>query len=489
MRLDSSGVGEFIGVRRPITGSSAWTDPNAGKLWLYNLHYFDDVACPGATAHTAFLRSLVARWIAENPPGNGDGWEPYPTSLRIVNWIKGVQSGVLAPNDVRQSLAVQARWLSENLEHHLLGNHLWANAKALVFAGVYFDGAEAMEWLDKGAALLLREASEQVLQDGGHFERSPMYHAIVLEDVLDLIQLARSYPVWRRPWGDGFESLAPRMLRWARAMSHPDGGVSFFNDAALGIAPTARELGEYAAILGIEPSEDGTPSSVGLFDSGYLRFERDGAVLLADVGPVGPDYLPAHAHADTLSIEVSLAGHRLIVNGGTGTYTKGAERERQRGTAAHSTVAIDDADSSEVWGGFRVARRARVHALSTVMAGDGVGFSAEHDGYARLRGGPIHRRTCRLESRSLEVIDEVRGPYGHAETRFHLHPAIRVERRGPCGFDLRLPDGSVARSEFVGATSVVAEASIWHPTIGTAMSTLCLVAGIGDGKTRFRMSW
>lgn len=80
---------------------------------------------------------LILRWVEENPPAVGNGWEPYPTSLRIVNWIKWAQAGNLLPESARQSLAIQVRWLSKRVEHHLLANHLFVNAKALAIAGMF----------------------------------------------------------------------------------------------------------------------------------------------------------------------------------------------------------------------------------------------------------------------------------------------------------------------------------------------------------------
>src|SRR5262249_2959052 len=154
----------------------------------------DDLNALDATERVGPHRALLARWIDENPPARGNGWEPYPTSLRIVNWIKWVLSGNNPGTAIHQSLALQVRWLRRRLEWHLLGNHLIANAKALIFGGLYCDGAEADAWLDKGLAILAREAHEQVLPDGGHFELSPMYHAIVLEDFLDLINAAQTWP-------------------------------------------------------------------------------------------------------------------------------------------------------------------------------------------------------------------------------------------------------------------------------------------------------
>ena len=157
------------------------------KLWLYNLHYFDGLAASADDEHRALQRRLVARWIAENPPGHGNGWEPYPISLRLVNWIKWSLSGEALDRAWLASLAVQARWLARHIEWHLLGNHLLANAKALLFAGLFFDGPEAWRWFEQGLSIYEREIPRQILADGGHFELSPMYHAIILEDFLDVL--------------------------------------------------------------------------------------------------------------------------------------------------------------------------------------------------------------------------------------------------------------------------------------------------------------
>jgi uncharacterized heparinase superfamily protein len=100
---------------------------------------------------------------------------------------------ILLSNSRLESLALQARYLAETVEYHLLGNHLLANAKALVFVGAFFEGgARRRAGSASGLRILASQLPEQVLDDGGHFERSPMYHSLILEDVLDLVNLHRS---------------------------------------------------------------------------------------------------------------------------------------------------------------------------------------------------------------------------------------------------------------------------------------------------------
>lgn len=477
----------FLSVTRTLTSAADWNRSDWPKLWLYNLHYFDDLNADGAAARLEWHRALMARWIVENPPAVGNGWEPYPLSLRLVNWIKWLAAGNAPEAGVVQSLAVQARWLMGRLEWHLLGNHLLANAKALVFAGTFFSGPEADVWREKGLAILRREHAEQILEDGGHFERSPMYHAIILEDLLDLIQLAQRWPGTMDPAAvTEWRRLALRMLDWLAAMTHPDGGIAFFNDAAFGIAPKLAELGAYAVELGMVAG--GLKSALqSALQSGYVRVWRNDAVLIADVGEIGPDYLPGHAHADTLSFELSVFGQRVVVNSGTSEYGLGAERLRQRGTAAHSTVQIDGADSSEVWSGFRVARRARPVDFAASEDADAVELTCAHDGYRRLPGRPLHRRIWRMTEQDLRVTDTVEGGFGEAMARFYLHPAVTASSAGDSGL-LTLPDGHIIRWSATGGAARVIAAT-WHPEFGQSIASMCIELVFKGPQVTMEFSW
>lgn len=304
-----------------------------------------------------------------------------------------------------------------------------------------------------------------------------MYHATLLEDLLDLVQLgARWLGLVAEPELADWRATARRMLRWLRVMTHPDGGIAFFNDAAFGIAPSLAELEDYArraCTLSMACDErDDAPRIDALPDSGYVRLQSGPAVLIADVAPIGPDYLPGHAHADTLSFELSVHGRRVLVNSGTSTYAADAERLRQRGTVAHNTVVVDEVDSSEVWSSFRVARRARPIDVEWGHDADGtLWLRAGHDGYRRLPGRVVHRREWRLTPLSLNVVDRLEGKPQSAQAWFHLHPDVTP---GDVGAD---------------ASSLRVEASTWHPRFGEAVANQALVAdfaGRERAETRFR---
>lgn len=459
----------FLSIERELAEPRDWNRADWPRLWLYNAHYFDDLVADGASARAAWHRDLIARWIAENSPGQGHGWDPYPTSLRVVNWVKWVLAGNALDESARHSLAVQARWLRRRLEYHLLGNHLWANAKALVFAGAFFAGAEADLWRDRGLVLLRRELGEQILADGGHFERSPMYHAIVLEDLLDLVQLAAMHPgLFAEVDIARWKTTTMRMLRWLRVMTHPDGEIALFNDAALGIAPNRAALEAYASTLGLPQDPAPLAAIEAMPDSGYVRLQAGSAVLIADVGAIGPDYLPGHAHADTLSFELSLHGRRVLVNSGTSTYEPGSERLRQRGTAAHNTVTVDGQDSSEVWSSFRVARRARPHDVAWgVDATGSLWVAAAHDGYRRLPGRVTHRRRWEMDEKRLRVVDVLAGSYTDAKASFRFGPGMQLRPEG-AGAGVVLTDAWVMHWQVRGHGAQAATPGSWHPRFGVS---------------------
>lgn len=472
-----------------------WDGEQQEKLWRYNQHYFDDLNAQGAQERSTWHGGLLAAWVEGNPPATGTGWEPYPTSLRIVNWIKWALAGHVLPAGCVQSLAVQARWLTNRLEIHLLGNHLFANAKALVFAGLFFEGKEAQGWLETGMTILAREVPEQILADGGHFERSTMYHALALEDMLDLCNMIATFgkdqvPVRFHAQVADWRERLPAMVSWLQALCHPDGEISFFNDAAIGIAPHPADIIAYAQR--VQPSAVAPMDSAvnWLAQSGYARVATANAVALLDMAPIGPDYLPGHAHADTLSFELSLYGDRVVVNAGTSRYGLGAQRLKERGTRSHSTVTVAGHDSSEVWGGFRVARRARVHGAHVREQADGVvDAGASHDGYARLPGRPVHSRQWQLEEGALLVRDRVDGTEAEAIARFHLHPEIVFER-GDSGREgrLHLPNGRSA-SWRVEQGEVETEPSAWHPGFGVSLESTCLCIRLVDGASLLRIEW
>lgn len=431
----------FLNVTGPSRpGAVDWQAPGMSPLWRYQLHYADYVAALALGAERGGDHRWVARaldliedWLAANPAGRRPGWDPYPLSLRVVNWsiaLATLRSVVDEPRRSRiaGSLAEQSRFLARHLEWHLGGNHLIKNAKALVVMGLVLDCPEAPMWRARGARIFREEIRRQVLADGGHVERSPLYQGIVMEDLLDIVVLAEAAAT---PASVAevveLKAAARRMAAWFSAMRHPDGGLALFNDGVVAGEPDPATLLEYAdRVLGREPARDAT---VALADSGYYILRHGEGRAVVDCGEVGPDDLPAHAHADTLSFELSWAGRRVVVNAGTPEYAMNDLRRYVRSTAAHNTVRVDDIEQSEVWSSHRVGRRARPCRPRLAQTADQLVFAGAHDGYARL--GVYHHRHIVAAGHAWVVVDELRGRGHHRfESYLHLHPDLRLEPAG-----------------------------------------------------------
>lgn len=467
-----------------------WQPAGIDTLVVYHLHYFDNLSAVDADENIELHSQLLEDWIINNKSINSVGWEPYPTSRRIVNWIKWDWTVARLPDHVADVLAIQASHLFNRLEFHLLGNHLIANAKALIFAGTYFSHESSAKWLTKGLTILEKEIEAQVLSDGGHFELSPMYHSIVLNDLLDLINLSQAFPAVisekrRRIW----IQVVQTMMQWLTVMTHSDRFIPFFNDSCLGVAPSVDQLLGFCHKLGIIKPRHHEQSTVHLPESGFIRVKRGAMVAFLNVGDVGASYLPGHGHADSLSFELSIAGKRFLVNTGISQYELTPRRLFERSTEAHNTVVIDGLDSSDVWGSFRVGRRARVSNICIEDREDYSLISAQHDGYLRFGRNQVHQRKWLFSDGQFVVEDKITSSYGEAFCFFYLHPNVKILDSGNNKFVFD-HDGLGEISVVISDGSAVLEDSRYAPEFGLLLPTKRLrIEMSGDRSCKVKFSW
>ena len=398
-----------------------WNFADFGKLWTYNLNYFDFLNQDNISKEEGL--GLIEDYI-ENENKLKDGIEPYPTSLRLVNWIKFLTKHQIQDVKIDTVLFKHLALLNRTLEYHLLGNHLLENAFALLFGSYYFRDERIYK---RAKNLLETELNEQILKDGAHFELSPMYHQIVLTKILDCIHLVQRNE-WRKDGLKSFlESKACEMLSWLEAVTYSNGDVPKVNDTAYGIASSSIKIFEYAKNLKLNicQAEHVEAQNLKLSDSGYRKWELYNMELFMDIGKIGPDYIPGHAHADTFNFELYYKGNPIIVDTGISTYEKNSRRQLERSTEAHNTIRIDGMDSSEVWGGFRVAKRAKI--ISLHESEDTI--EATHDGYKNI--GAYHTRSFSKAKKLFVIKDRIESNKAHQiESFIHFHPDCKVSIKG-----------------------------------------------------------
>ena len=399
----------FLNREKRFAESIDWNYAEYGKLWTYNLTYFEYLLQPEISPDEG-LR-LIRAFIAAGSDVR-DGWEPYPLSLRIIHWIKFlVRQGINDP-EINASLRAQVGALIDQREYHLLGNHLLENGFALFFAAVYF---RDRQWYGVALDILRPQLAEQILRDGAHFELSPMYHQLMLWRVLDCYNLARQNQGWWTEFSDTLAGTGRRMVSWLRHLTFADGSIPLLNDAAPGINPSSASILEYAARL------DLVGHQLPLSDSGYRIFCTDRTTTMVDVGRPGPDYIPGHAHCDALSIVLAVDGRPVLVDRGVSTYEATDRRLEERSTSAHNTVQVGEYEQAEIWASFRMGRR----SVPSVTTDEPHRLTARID----YPTAPVwHERDVAVTTDgSLHIVDRCNA---RATAYFHFHPDVKVAREG-----------------------------------------------------------
>jgi len=475
--------------RSAILDETGWHPKDYDKLWIYNLHYCDWLNCK-YTDNLSNKLDLLNQWIRENKDQNSISWEPYPTSLRIVNWIKWHLKGNELPRDFHKSLEIQTEFLYERIEWHILGNHLFANAKALLFSGLVFSGERSEKWLKKGKNIIFEEINEQVLDDGGNFERSPMYHLIFLEDVLDIINISKLYnDILGSDFSNLLEVKAKNMLTWIHSMIHPDKEISFFNDATLGAAAQPNSIFQYARKLGIDfDATERTQNVKYLKESGFIVINRDKLFSIIDVGKIGPDYLPGHAHAELLSFELSIIGHRFITNTGISEYKPGETRNYERGTSAHNTLSINNKNSSDVWSSFRVGKRASPSPPLIDSVDKLTSIKCSHNGFSKIFRRIIHERSWHFSEDKILIIDKLNRPKKNAKVYYHFHPSISIKRQNAKEWVLTLENIFVATFNIIQGDSEIIP-SYYSIEFGKKLNSECIVVNQRNGTAEVEINW
>jgi uncharacterized heparinase superfamily protein len=436
----------FLSRTRSFGERVAWFDPELDtgtRLWKTLLHEFPyalDLAtaarASGEPRYRERCLALMRSWSAEATLGRRgfarDSWNARAVATRLVNWA--LAGHVLRLDEhgedgafVARAVTLHGRFLAAHLELDIRANHLLRDAVGLVFAH------ELVGAWPEALALLEAQLAEQVLADGCHYERAPHYHALALQDLLEVrALLADRSPAW----------LARAIARMAGFLAYllpEDGELPLLGDTWHGEPPPRRLLAEAGAC---EPPAAGAPERA----SGLVVLRAGPAYAVIRAGAHGPDFQLGHAHADLLSFEASVGARRLVTDTGTGVYDAGPVRDRLRSTAAHNTVQLDGAELLEAWGSFRSGRRGRAHVVARGRAGAVEWVHAAHDAWSFLPGRPRHDRLLALSPERLLVLDLVRGGGRHRiRSAVHLHPDFpssegRVAALGsPLGESRRVP--------------------------------------------------
>ena len=458
------------GRRAPIRFWSRvpYLDPRSGDhkiIWELNRHQHwlglgRATWLTGDARYATAAAAELGGWLNANPPLLGINWSSMlELAFRAISWMWALH--LFAEFDEPESpwLVDLLLGLDRQLDHvkrHLSeyfspNTHLLGEGLALYVAGRVLPELKSSErWERAGRRILLRQAGAQVHSDGGHAELSTHYHRYALDFYLLAVTIARRTA---DPAAGAFADVASRLAAFCRAVADDEGHLPTIGDDDGGMlfplcgrdpADARDSLGLAAVLLdrpdlaigdlpeaaiwmlaGELPStashgEGFTPASRLFPETGYAVLRSHDALAIIDVGPHG--FLNGgHAHADALSLVLSIEGRPLLIDPGTATYTMDRERrDRFRSTSMHNTVVIDGRGQAIPDGPFHWKTRACADVARWRSGRNFDYIEAQHDGYAPL----VHRRAVLRGPDGLWLVaDHILGTGRHdADGHWHLGP-------------------------------------------------------------------
>jgi uncharacterized heparinase superfamily protein len=468
-------------------GSQGWSPVGAHAAWRAELHGFAwlrDLAEVGSETARNRARELVGDWLARATAWDALSWRSDVLGSRLAAWLgRYAYLTEGAPERYRgaldRALVAQARHLQRIAGAGLDGAARFTALKGLIHAhwSLRFPPRALERRRNQALKLLSAELARQINPDGGHVERSPSRHLAVLRDLIEIRAVLRGARCEPPP---DLQSAIDRMAPFLRYVRHGDGGLALFNDT------NEDAAGEIDAVLGLSEAKGKPPMNAP--HSGFQRLAAERTLVLVDAA--APAKLDGHAHAGTLSFEMSVGKERLVVNCGAHVADQSDWRRVQRATAAHSTLTVDDTNSSEILGpagplsGTLGARPAHVICQRDDADGN-VWLDLVHDGYAG-QFGVIHRRRLFLAAGGEDLRGEdtlVGQGHGRYAIRFHLHPRVQASlvQDGTAAL-LRLPSGLGWRLRASAGTLVLADSIYLGRRGEMKRAQQIIISGLIEGR-------
>jgi hypothetical protein len=468
----------------------------------------------GAAKYRQRCLAELTSWLDANPPLMGVNWTSMlELAMRSLSWLWALHffadptADDASPwvADLMLALDRQLTHIEQNMSHYFSPNtHLMGEALALYVAGrtlPQLRGADRRAGI--GRQVLVNEIGHQIARDGGHRERSTHYHRYTHDFYALALVVAR---LTDDPIAPTFACALGKLAFATRVLADDRGRLPHIGDDDGGVLlpltgrspDDVRDSRAVAAMLldrpdlqiGHTPEEahwwlrsepaittpQSAMTSAALEETGYyVSRSGDGTQLIIDGGPHGYQNC-GHAHADALSLTLTVRGRPLLIDPGAGCYTiDTALRDRLRSTALHNTVTLDDRSQSTPGGPFHWLRTADASVVRW-RANDGFDyFDGLHDGYAPC----VHRRRVLALHRDLVLVADLVDGAGRAALHWHLDPQWRVDLDGASAI-------VTTASERIGIFVVGAPLEMLHADEATSLGWYSPVYGRLDATHTLR---
>ncbi len=416
----------FLGEEKKVPLEN-WVNSSSNYLWNYNLNYFDYI---NSDLDVDISAEFINKWIKENIYPETLPYDPYPTSLRICNWIKFfLNNSEYMNSEILKSLGFQTELLFENIEFHIDGNHLFTNAKALYFSSIFIDCERSEIWRERAVKILNECLENHFYEDGCYFERSPTYQLIICEDLLDLKvifdclngQLESDF------LNKKVSFIAEKAFKFTQQI-FLNQDTPLFNDSV----PDSH--GYYLKLLNYAQKTLGKKFSfkkvekIELTESNFLIVNKYKYELIANCFGPSPSFQPGHFHDGIFAFEAWVKGRKIITNLGISTYENNETRLLEKSSKYQNVINIDGSGSALIWSSFRLANRPYVEIENESISDGGYEITFRNDGFKNKKV-PVHYKKFKFKENSLFFEDKFK-------TKKNLNLEHRIFLESNVGFDI-----------------------------------------------------
>jgi uncharacterized heparinase superfamily protein len=416
--------GKFVlnGQKKTFSNFSDLNDFN-NEYWLshiYNFSWLKDLRMVSNIPARNLAREYIENWISLENKTSKISWRADILGERLTNWL--THFGFYSNNAPQKffdqlflSISRQAKYLNRQAMRSVEGSSRITALKGLIYCGVALPGFD--KYLNRGQQYLETELNHQVFPDGGHYSRNPRIHTEVLFNIVSIRETLITAHIEVPDW---LSNKIDKMLAMLKTFRHSDGGLSYFNGSTFGNNEIINSL------LLKSTSKVRAVSSAP--HSGFHKLSANKTTILMDTGAPPTESANKWGHAGSLSFEMTSGKDRIIVNCGSAEGATKAWKHALRSTAAHSTIIVNDSNSTKINldGGY-LQSPGQVTSSRREIDGSSI-IEASYDGYLSSFD-LIHRRLLMLAPDGEEIHgeDNIIGSGDKRYTmRFHLHPNIQA---------------------------------------------------------------
>jgi hypothetical protein len=423
---------------------------NIKKLYLYKFFYYEFLQ-DNKKKNLKNHYSLITK-LAKKNKFNSIAWDPYPSSLRLVNITKWLLHHKYHNKHLEKIVFTHMIWIFLNQEKHLMGNHYLENLKAMIFGSILFENFISKFIFEYSTKRYLLELNKQVTKDGIYIERSPMYHLIILLGVIETFCLIKKLKN-NAKISNGLKRILLKLYDGHSFLKHPDHKISYFNDSVFSDLPDNKYISSLLKSQKINTPQVKTLTTVSNENRFHFhKFSNKRFFLIIDSGKISPTQNPGHCHDEFFSFELSLKKLRFFTINGISNYENSKKRHIERSAISHNTIYSKTTDNNKIWHRFRIGRRASVIEKKINKKNKTYVFDLFGKGFMNEVGEHKFRRKFIIDNKKITIEDNLELNDGNSI--FHLHPNVIIKRINSCKYTLTRNEINLTFNIIIGRANI-----------------------------------